>query len=147
MDAFQKAIREATYDELTKFIGFRPQNEAYLDEIDLEKIDKAIKTCHHLDLDKKRSSRQPALISFRDILAIRDEAIPSGDDRSTPQAPEPDKKPPQKRSEEALQAIERIVGILGEDWRKIISDSDKITEEDLLDWTGRVTRTSTGLPI
>jgi hypothetical protein len=129
-----KAVDDATYNELRAFVrlDFDPATETDIDleEIDPPKIkDAALAWQEH---DKDKGSNQSVIISFHDILDVRAKSTP------TPQAPEPDKEPPQKRSTEELQAIERIVRLCaganpeGEaSWRRGLAT---IQTEDLLDW-------------
>jgi hypothetical protein len=132
--AFQKAVDKATYNELLTFAGIEPG--ADLSQVDPEKIDEAISLCHHLN--KERPSNRDAEISFHDILAIRAESIPSGDGRSGKDNETAGADSQPERSNQEIQAIERIVRLCGHgdhegeaSWRRALSEIDS---EDLLDW-------------
>jgi hypothetical protein len=127
--AFQKAIAEATCDELLSFAAVEPG--ADLSQINLHLIDEAIEVCHERNKDKR--GREVAAISFHDILELRAEAIPFGDDQSTPPAPEQDKGKP-LLSEKGAEALEQLITVL----RNNIADRNqyfaKCSERDLLNW-------------
>lgn len=111
--AFQEAISKATYDELTAFTGFRPATKADLDNIDPEKINQAITLCH--GINKNLPSNQEAEISLDDILAIRAESIPSGQDGQQ-SAPSESERSPEELiilSDKGLKATEMILAVIG----------------------------------
>jgi hypothetical protein len=128
--AFQKAIPEATHDELIEFIGFNPDTQADLSKIDPGKINKAIEMCAWINKDRRPHEYR---ISFREILALRAESTPSGQDQEQSAPPEPE------RSREELAATQRILAILcaGNNpdnlasWRRALA---KVPTNDLLEW-------------
>jgi hypothetical protein len=74
--------------------------------------------------------------SIAEVLALRSEgpkqtdSQSSGEDRSTPQAPEPDNDKPEL-SEKGQEALKRLIDILGENQREYLS---KFSERDLFNW-------------
>jgi hypothetical protein len=124
VDAFQKAVGVATHEEVLSLAGIEPGADP--DKIDPQKIDEMILRCHQLN--KERPSNQEAEISLHDILG-----------RSTSQSSESDKDSEPLRSDEELQAIDRIAKLCRgnnpeeiENWHKLISD--KVKFEDIMDW-------------
>jgi len=148
----QDAVKEASYDALTEFIGFTPSVKEDLNRIDRERISEAISVCHHLHKDKPTHVKTK--ISIKEILDIRAKSIPSGDRAPEPQVPASSRNEesalpasPPVRSPEALQAIDRIVGILAKIC--VRSSATPIRSRWKIFWieTGKVTRTSTRSPL